>query len=92
MTTMWVDERGIGEHTKMADTPGSFVRSGDNLTLKPLPRSHHSPPRHRHRLSSTLQHAHAHTARGTVDVARRRISHSPHTTRCATHTVGVCIL
>lgn len=27
--------RGVTEHTKMADTLGSFVRPGDNLTLNP---------------------------------------------------------
>lgn len=47
---------GVTEHTKMADTLGSFVRPGDNLTLKPPPStvrrrrlSHHPPHTHAHR-------------------------------------------
>jgi len=48
---------GVTEHTKMADTLGSFVRPGDNLTLKPLPLRR--PPTTRRRLSHHPPHTHA---------------------------------
>lgn len=47
----------------MADTLGSFVRPGDNLTLKPLPVHRPPPTTTRRRLShhSPLRHTHTHT-------------------------------
>jgi len=63
----------VTEHTKMADTLGSFVRPGDNLTLNPLP-----PPFAA--VAFRIIHPHTHARHGgIVDVSHHRRIYSCYT-------------